>query len=71
MIFQNIEAMLKSKILENKGVYIEKSFNGKWCYKYQPPGKKIIIISDYDKENAASKMIKEIDSIKQNNSNGE
>lgn len=43
-----------SEKFERWGIYLEHSFNGKWCYKVQLPNLDVIIVSDVDKEKAAS-----------------
>lgn len=45
---------------EIEGLYYEIMFNGKHCYKYQPIGKEIIIVSDVDKQIAYDTIIKKI-----------
>ena len=48
-----------SEHLERLGIYLEFSFNKKWCYKHQFPGQEVIIVSDEDKDKAASKFFVE------------
>jgi len=45
---------LTSETLIKLGFYCELSFNTKWCFKHQFPGQDVIIVSDIDKEKAAS-----------------
>lgn len=36
------------------GVYVEKMYNNKWCFKYQFPGQEITMLSGVDKEKTAN-----------------
>lgn len=51
------------EILAENDVYVERSLFGRYCYKYQPKGKKIVICSNEDKEVAAKKMINELGAL--------
>lgn len=54
--------MTRSEQLISYGVYLEKSFDGKWCFKHQPKGCEIIMRSGEDKEKTADRFF--IDYIK-------
>lgn len=45
--------------LERLGVYVEKSFNGEWCYKHSFPGQDTVIVSNSDREKAANRLFVE------------
>lgn len=47
---------LDSEKLVRLGVYIEYGVGDKWCFKYQFPMLDCVIVSDPDKEKAASKF---------------
>lgn len=45
--------------LDRLGVYLEKSFNNEWCYKYSFAGQDTIIVSNAEKEKAANRFFVE------------
>lgn len=49
-----------SKFISDKGVYMEQTVGQKWCFKFQPNGKPVIMCSHNDKETAAEMMLKEL-----------
>lgn len=49
-----------------KLAYYELTFDKKHCYKYQPKGEKIIIVTHEDKETALKLLMKEITQRKKN-----
>ena len=49
----------RSQFLVSNDVYEEQAL-GKWCYKFQPKGQPVIIVTHDDKETAAELMIKEL-----------
>lgn len=51
-------------LLERHKVFFEKVFNGKFCYKYQPEGRDIIIVQRDTKEDAAQEMVNRLKEIR-------
>lgn len=50
----------RSQFLVSNGVYMELEVGQKFCFKFQPKGKPIIMCSHIDKETAAQMMIEHL-----------
>jgi len=52
-----------TQILEENDVYLEKTYDGKWCYKCQPDGEDLITCTHEDKEQAAKETVEKIKTL--------